>query len=194
MSAAGGDPPVVAGSLFGLRLWNVSSHRGEFRLASATAFHRWDPEDPGAATCRKKPHAVPASECSCGFYSFHPGLESMCKVQMFANRSPRLNVAGIVRLWGRTEVHPTGMRSEFAAPDSLFLPSGSSPAFRVMVEDLADQYGAGIWTGSPSELLRRMKSGRPGLSPEFVRNLVGDLPAPGRRRSGSTRPGPGPRS
>jgi len=178
------DAPVVAGFIHGLRVWHVSSWAGGFRLSSAAARFRWDPDNPGAAVCRRgpDPHPVPSTDCSCGFYSFHQSREAMGKVVMHAKRSQQVAIAGIVRSWGRTEVHADGMRSEYAKPDVLFMPRDASFATHTLIHELAGMYGAAVWEGSPQYLLDRMKDHKPGLSKELTPQVTEGLPEASSRR------------
>lgn len=103
---------------------------------------------------------------------------------LLATRRPfsGASIAGVVRTWGRTEVHPTGMRSEFATPEAFFIPDDASPAFRGVVTEMSELYDAAIWDGDPSVLLQRMKATKPGLSSSYVRGLVGDASSPNRTK------------
>lgn len=93
----------------------------------------------------------------------------MVQIQMATRRpSPVVSIAGIVKVWGRIEVHASGMRSEFATPEVLFMPEHTSAAFHIMVIELAEKYGAEIWSGSPTDLLAHMRESKPGLSAELT--------------------------
>ncbi len=110
------------------------------------------------------------ADCSCGYYCFHQSHLGMARLTTTINRpTPGVAIGGIVKLWGKTEVHSAGMRSEFAVPDVLFVPEGASNAFRDMIEELAHDYRAEVWCGSPDELLKRMKNSKPGLAPALTK-------------------------
>ncbi|MBK8293711.1 MAG: hypothetical protein IPK93_02650 [Solirubrobacterales bacterium] len=173
--------PVVAGHVYGLRLWSLSTGDGDFRLSSANARHEWRSNET-RAKCGKDSHAAPAKHCSCGYYCFHANRETMLKVLMTTRRQvPGVFIAGVVKTWGRTEVHADGIRSEFASPDVLFLPGGATAAYKATLRELADKYGAEIWTGSGPQLLQRMEQDKPGLSSSLVQ-----AGRRGRRRSRGT--------
>ena len=100
--------------------------------------------------CQKVPHDGLEADCSCGYYCFHQNHMGMARINAMTNRrNPGVKIGGIVKLWGKTEVHSTGMRSEFAVPDVLFLPEKASDALLAVIEKLASDYGAEVGAARP---------------------------------------------
>lgn len=68
--------------------------------------------------CLPSSHAVPDPKCTCGFYT---GFELMIPKPV---QEDYLNVSGVCKIWGRVQVHPNGMRSQFISPFALLINPG----------------------------------------------------------------------
>jgi hypothetical protein len=102
--------PVVA-----FRSWRAMGAR--LRSPYVPVF--WDSREQ-TATCvsgadphiTRLPHHAPHPHCRCGIYAYHePDLDFV--------RVDYRGVVGIVSLWGRIEVHGSGMRAEHARVEAL---------------------------------------------------------------------------
>jgi hypothetical protein len=121
--------PVVA-----FRCWRVLD--GE--LVSPFVPERWDG---GVATARCHPgsdgslpfeHASPHPDCRCGIHAY---LEPRSAVPTVDFR----RVLGIVAVWGRMEMHPGGVRAEFAQIEALGASPGWSSWHRADVAAIAER-------------------------------------------------------
>ncbi len=135
--------PGLAGPIVGFRQWVVVGDE----IYSPLARTAWG-NDPMQAEClarcrragglwrRPSEHDGPAPDpdCVCGVYAlFAP--ESL-------RRRDRLSrVSGAVVVWGRLEVHETGMRAQFARIVALALPGGRHRGPDRIVSGLAQQLG-----------------------------------------------------
>ena len=135
--------PDLVGPIVGFRQWVVVGDE----IYSPLARTAWD-DGPMQAEClprcrragglwrRATQHRGPAPdpECVCGIYAlFAP--ETL-------HRRDRLSrVAGAVVVWGRLEVHETGMRAEFARIVALALPGGRHRGGDRIVSGLAQRLG-----------------------------------------------------
>ena len=135
--------PHVIEPIIGFRQWVVVADE----MMSPLARTAWSDEPMQAeclAQCRRagglwrlpSEHDGPAPdpECVCGIYGlFDPEL---------SRRRDRLSrVAGAAVMWGRLEVHETGMRAEFARIVALALPGGRHPGPDRMVARMARRIG-----------------------------------------------------
>ncbi|MGA7398072.1 MAG: hypothetical protein WBW62_11555, partial [Solirubrobacterales bacterium] len=176
------EPPFLPGFTYGLRSWRVVNDQGELNLSALVRKSIWNPDDHGPAVCLKsRRHSPPVSSCECGFYCYHQLPWSLRKICCDTQTLMRdLRFSGIMRGWGNIEVHSTGLRSQFAAIDVLFMPPRANRAYRALIQAFADEHNAEIWpiTG-PEEMLERIRSERPGLNPELIEELLGEDFEPG---------------
>ena len=86
---------------------------------------------PGTGSGRELPHPVPAPGCSCGIHAFTGVDRDLAKVDY-------RGVLGIVSLWGRIEVHPDGMRGEYARVEALALYSRWTRRQKAAVFEIAE--------------------------------------------------------
>jgi hypothetical protein len=70
----------------------------------------------GCYAGRHEPADAPAKDCSCGIYAYYDPVPRM------ASAGTRELVGGVIVLWGRVELHATGMRAEHARLVALELP------------------------------------------------------------------------
>ena len=97
------------------RTWTLVGSGTEVRLLPLLGDRRpWPTREPARAICaRRRRHAVPCIECTCGYYAT-TGLDPLRH-----SRDP--SVLGSVALWGRVIEHRLGYRAEFAYPQRLRL-------------------------------------------------------------------------
>lgn len=106
--------------LVGLRQWEFDAEAGTLdsplSRIPATAW------DGGAVTasCKRADHSAPQANCQCGLYSVN-GFRHLPQ----NHRHPGEWVVGMVEQWGTVELHPTGMRSEYARVVALLDPKDS---------------------------------------------------------------------
>jgi hypothetical protein len=122
--------PVIA-----FRAWRVV----EGELVSPYLGQRWD-DGTVVASCERArldgresaptAHAAPHRDCGCGIHAY---FEPRCAVPDVDFR----RVLGIVAVWGRLEVHPEGVRAEFARIQALGASRGWSSWHRADVEAVA---------------------------------------------------------
>jgi hypothetical protein len=116
MSAAPVQPakaPDLVDPLIGYRQWRIEDDA----LWSPFASHRWQR---GVNTAECAPHGghpepPPGHHCTCGLHAWY----RPCPRLGYA--TPDL-IGGAVALWGEVELHPTGVRAQFAAVVVLVLP------------------------------------------------------------------------
>lgn len=135
--------PDLVGPIIGFRQWVVVGDE----IYSPLARTAWGDEPMQAECLARCRHAgglwrrpaehrdpAPGPECVCGIYAlFAP--ESL-------RRRDRLSrVGGAVVVWGRLEVHETGMRAEFARIVALALPGGRHRGPDRVVSGLAQRLG-----------------------------------------------------
>ncbi|HTU97622.1 MAG TPA: hypothetical protein VMF14_17370 [Solirubrobacteraceae bacterium] len=80
------------------------------------------------------PEVVPEHACSCGIYAYYDPCPRT------ASAVTRELVAGAVVMWGRVELHGTGLRAEHARIVGLELPLSLGPKRRHVLQ-VADQLG-----------------------------------------------------
>ncbi|MEY2532574.1 MAG: hypothetical protein QOF29_484 [bacterium] len=120
--AEGAAAPDLVQAVIGYRQWRL--HDGA--LWSAYVEHRWR-RGVNAATCRAEgEHGEPAPghDCTCGLHAWYrpcPRLASPATSPL---------VAGAVALWGDIELHPTGMRAQYAMVVVLVRPALPGPKRR----------------------------------------------------------------
>jgi hypothetical protein len=116
MSAAAVHPshaPDLVEPLIGFRQWRID----DVALWSPFADYRWV-RGVNTARCALDPghpDLPPGHQCSCGIHAWY----RPCPRLGYA--TPDL-VGGAVALWGEVELHPTGVRSQYAAIVALVLP------------------------------------------------------------------------
>jgi hypothetical protein len=149
-------PEAPTGPLVGWRAWR-SPH---FGLISFTTSEPWPTSRPYEARCPLTGfpnHGIPPGpDCRCGIYVFaDPG--DARNLRHFS----RFGVYGPVLTWGRTQVHETGWRSEYARPLALVRPRFLSPKrwrrMDLVLERLGRQYGIPVLSfGEAKRLADRM--------------------------------------
>ncbi len=106
ISVSDGAAPDLVDPIVGFRQWRLS----EGALWSLYSGVRWSTAEL-RATCsagRHDPTLAPSKGCSCGIYACYDPCPLM------ASAGTPDFVAGAVVVWGRVEVHATGMRAEHA--------------------------------------------------------------------------------
>jgi hypothetical protein len=106
ISVSDGAAPDLVDPIVGFRQWRLA----EGALWSLYSGVRWSTAEL-RATCtegRHDPTLAPSNGCSCGIYACY----DPCPLMASAGRPDF--VAGAVVVWGRVEVHATGMRAEHA--------------------------------------------------------------------------------
>lgn len=133
MSRALARAPDLVEPVIGYRQWRAIATT----LWSPFVAHRWVP-GVNTAHCERAGHPDPA-----------PGHDCQCGLHAWYRPCPRLGyaapdlVGGAVALWGEVELHPTGLRAQYAAIIALVLPlSRASKRRRVMA--IADALGVDI--------------------------------------------------
>lgn len=161
--------PLYPDFVRGVRMWSIveDERDGGFLLAGAGIQRIWRPgQDEHAVCAGHGEHLAPTTECTCGIHAYHPFAANAARFGLDPEQG---NVAGVIRAWGRVEVHLRGFRAEHARIESLFQ---GNPACRELVEGLAQRYGADvIEAGSPAELRSRARE-LSGISSAEARRLV----------------------
>lgn len=131
--------PDLIQPVIGYRVWRIRD--GD--LVSQYTDVRWA-GGPLRAEClselyRRGPglHPTPAPDpkCSCGIYAYFRPSERLGA----SSDSPL--VLGAVVLWGRIEVHRSGMRAEWARPVAIGLPPFSPRERRQMLRRISERLG-----------------------------------------------------
>lgn len=106
-------PQTPTAPLVGWRAWHIGD--GTIGLRSMTSPETWPADQPIRATCLldrwRLGHRAPAPDCHCGIYAF-AGPSEASAIRL----GYRIAVYGPVLMWGRTQVHETGWRSQYARP------------------------------------------------------------------------------
>lgn len=170
------EPPLFAGSLYGLRFWRVvADDRGEW-LAGPHQRALWPAGGEWLRATCPSGHAAPMGGCDCGVHAWHPRRSSARDVL-----APRATVAGIVEAQGPVEVHEDGLRAERARPYALVLTPRSNAK---LIRRLADRYEAGIVEiRKPADLLAHCRERDLGLDEQVVAGLLGKGDRPARSRA-----------
>jgi hypothetical protein len=136
IEAASLEAPDLIEPLTAFRIWRAVD--GRLRSPYVPVF--WDERvlparcqpRPSSGTACRQPHTPPHETCGCGIYAYHePDLDF-----------PTVDyqgVAGIVTLWGKVDLQPAGMRSEFARVEALGLYSRWSNRQKRAVATIAAQ-------------------------------------------------------
>lgn len=169
-----GDPPLIPGTVHGLRTWRVfpegSSDR--VRLCAISQDVLWPPGEALTAVCQRgKDHRAPSPKCSCGIYAHHP---TRAAIEDHWDVGYQNVVVGLVECSGRLEVHAEGFRAEHARLHSIVGPSGDlDPGYEALAEQVAASYGVELLlTDSPAELDEHCRVNGIGLSTELVLDLI----------------------
>ena len=106
--------PDLADPVVGFRQWRLT----DGRLRSLYSGVRWQGRELRArcALDGRHFHESPANACSCGIYAYYDPCPRT------ASAGTRELIAGAVVLWGRLELHATGMRAQYARVVALELP------------------------------------------------------------------------
>lgn len=106
--------PDLADPVVGFRQWRLT----EGGLRSLYSGVRWHSRE-FRASCAlgdRDCHSSPAKTCSCGIYAYYDPCPRT------ASAGTRDFIGGAVVLWGRIELHATGMRAQYARVVALELP------------------------------------------------------------------------
>jgi hypothetical protein len=106
--ASARSAPDLIHAVIGFRHWRFDDHG----LLSLTRDHRWRGTE-CVATCTSS-HQAPVNDCACGIYAWYDPCPRTSSVSD--------HVAGAVIVWGRVELHATGMRAQNARLVALALP------------------------------------------------------------------------
>jgi hypothetical protein len=127
---AAAHAPDLFEPVVGYRQWRIQ----DGGLVSPFVGERWHAGVNAARCARDAAHEerAPAHDCTCGIYAWYrppPRLASALTADL---------VSGAVVLWGRLELHPAGMRAQYAMVVALALPM-SRGAKRRRVVEIADR-------------------------------------------------------
>jgi hypothetical protein len=195
----GGAPDFVE-PIVGYRQWRLL----EGRLRSLFSESSWlGPEL--QARCPvggHDPQITPAQACSCGIYAYYDPCPRT------ASAATHDLIGGAVVVWGRIELHATGMRAEHARIVALALPVSRGPKRRAAAEvaerlgiplvphrrlrSAAAEHGAPLQSSlrPPQRLARADPSQRIGVLPRASLALVDAVSR--RNGPGGSEPAPGP--
>lgn len=137
-----GPAPDLMHPIIGYRQWRLM----EGALTSLFNDTRWERAQL-CARCDSREHhpeVVPDHACSCGIYAYYDPCPRT------ASAVTRDLVAGAVVMWGRVELHGTGLRAEHALIVVLELPLSLGAKRRSLME-VADRLGV---TAVPHRQLR----------------------------------------
>ncbi len=144
------ETPLFAGSVLGLRAWEVNPQVpfASTRLTAAVRGGTWRPNgDWTRAFCAAgEAHDAPDGECSCGLYAFHPWRDAVARL-FRAHRSgvvgedENLTALGVIEAAGRLEIHRHGFRAERARPAALFADVAWGREIHAGLTELAELYG-----------------------------------------------------
>jgi hypothetical protein len=118
--------PDLINPLIGFRQWRLA----ERTLNSMFSHTHW-PDAHATARCRigrHEPTYAPEKSCTCGIYAYY----EPCPRTASAMTSDLLG--GAVILWGRIEIHATGMRAQHARIVGLELPLSRGRKRRAVVQ------------------------------------------------------------
>jgi hypothetical protein len=162
------EPPVIPGSLYGLRTWRVATDtEGEYLIAAARDI-RWP--SGGAwleASCDVGDgHAAPAPDCECGIHAWHPRRSSARRVL-----ASRFEQPGIVEGAGGVELQHDGFRAERGRPYAFVVTPGRNAS---RAERLGRRYDAQVVRVRDADALLAWCADRGlGLDPRTVDDLLG---------------------
>ena len=127
-----GPAPDLIDPIIGYRQWRLAG-RG---LSSVFNDTRWDRARISACcdSHEHHPEVVPDHHCSCGIYAYYDPCPRT------ASALTRDLVGGAVVMWGRVELHGTGLRVEHAQIVALELPLSLGSKRRSVLE-VADRLG-----------------------------------------------------
>jgi hypothetical protein len=172
------DPPLIPGSLYGLRTWRVATDEDGEHLISGTKGTRWPSGGSWLQASCVAPggHDAPAPDCTCGIHAWHPRRSSARRVL-----AGRFEQPGIVEGAGAIEVQYDGFRAERARPYALVVTPGRNES---RVERLAGRYRAEVVRVAGADALLAWCSDRGlGLDERTVDDLLGPENAGERLRS-----------
>jgi hypothetical protein len=127
-----GPAPDLIDPIIGYRQWRLVGRA----LTSLFNDTRWEAAQLSARCDSRQhhPEVVPDHACSCGIYAYYDPCPRT------ASAVTRDLVAGVVVMWGRVELHGTGLRAEHAQIVALELPLSLGPKRRSVLE-IADRLG-----------------------------------------------------
>jgi len=132
LSAVDTSAPDLIEPIVGFRQWRLNGPI----LSSLFSDVRW-PRTELRARCAVGGHdreSAPANTCSCGIYAYYDPCPRTASAA-----TPDL-VGGVVVVWGRVELHATGLRAEHARVVALELPLSRGRKRSTLVE-IADGLG-----------------------------------------------------
>jgi hypothetical protein len=105
-------------------------------------------EDFWKTALERPEHQAPHPDCECGIYAYHRFGQVFNRRHLFGALMTTLNekipfVVGAVQLWGKLEVHETGVRAQYAKP-VLFIEH--SMAHPIVTLNVAKRYGIEVAT------------------------------------------------
>jgi hypothetical protein len=124
--------PDLVEPVVGFRQWRLAGRT----LNSLFSDEQW-PHAELRARCKvggHDPASAPSKACSCGIYAYYDPCPRR------ASAATPDFIGGVVVLWGRVELHATGMRAEHARIVALELPLSRGRKRRDLVE-VADRLG-----------------------------------------------------
>jgi hypothetical protein len=123
-SADSAAAPDLVDPLIGYRQWRLQ----DGMLWSPFVDYEWQRgvNVAGCGRATRHPDPAPAHDCACGLHAWY----RPCPRLGYA--TPDL-IGGAVSLWGAVEVHPTGMRAQYAAIVALVLPAAHTIKRRRLV-------------------------------------------------------------
>lgn len=121
-----GPAPDLIDPIIGYRQWRLVGQA----LSSVFNDTRWDRAQISARcdSHRHHPEVVPDHDCSCGIYAYYDPCPRT------ASAVTRDLVGGAVVMWGRVELHGTGLRAEHAQVVALELPLSLGSKRRSVLE------------------------------------------------------------
>lgn len=130
-----------------VRLSAINMQFGDWHPGANTAVH-WADQPYGLASLAAQPghhpHVVPASNCSCGFWSLFDLADAWRKVrwpnsaELNRGEFTHIPALGVIQGWGRVRQHEDGYRFEHASVVALAL-KGPEPHITGVAWDFAEQ-------------------------------------------------------
>lgn len=113
------------------RCWRINWAEGGPYLYALGVNHIWVPCEKGAAIHVRNPfsdllrnaHLSPSQNCACGFWGLKTPEQMVDLAETHAH--DREFVLGSVNLWGRVFEWTLGWRSQFAYPETIYVPRGA---------------------------------------------------------------------
>lgn len=138
------DTAAQHAPLVGFRMWMIAND-----TLMTSNDHRWE-IGVNRAECvagEHDAHDVPRADCDCGLYAMKQlqdpaqyDCEYCEALDHSARAHPYYLVPGLVRMWGRVEVHPTGMRAEYATPVALAVTNRYATSHQRVIRNFAKNH------------------------------------------------------